>query len=247
MEAINLGLPAEEAVEEPALPEMEVIDLRLPTEEGVDEPALPKMGAIDLGLPTEEGMDEPSLPDMQAIDLGLPGEEAVEELALPEMEAVDLGLPTVEAVEEPALPEMQAIDLGLPTEEAAEELALPEMQPIDLGLGDFPSLEEPGVGAQAVTLAPEPIPLDAAATPPIEGRPMTLSPGAPVSTPGQCPGSGEVLDALPGNLKDIFRKKVVANPQLKALLSRHGRVDVHELADELQEFARSVGATEELE
>ena len=87
---------------------------------------------------------------------------------------------------------------------------------------------------------------------------MTLTPGAPVggdvsvgaapvATPGQRPGSGVVLDALPGNLKDIFRKKVVANPQLKALLKRHGRVDVHELADELQEFARSVGATEEQE
>ena len=56
------------------------------------------------------------------------------------------------------------------------------------------------------------------------------------------PSSGEVEDSLPLTLKDIFRKKVVINPQIKALLERHGEVDTKELAKELDDFAESIGA-----
>ena len=121
-------------------------------------------------------------------------------------------------------------------EQPLGDLPLPEAQPIGLA-PESVSLVDLGAGTEA--------------PPPIEGRPMTLTPEAPAvpeaptSAPGQKPG--EVLDSGGVNLKDIFRKKVVANPQVKNLLNRHGRVDVHELVDELQELARSVGAIEEEE
>ena len=60
---------------------------------------------------------------------------------------------------------------------------------------------------------------------------------------GVRPDSEEAVDSLPMSLQDIFRRKVVANPQVRALLQRHGAVDTRELADELRDFARSVGAT----
>ena len=166
-------------------------------------------------------------------------------------------------VSQPVMPDVQPIDLGpeaLIAEEAVEELPLPEAAPTGLGLDALP-MEQP-LGdlplpeAQPIGLAPESVSLvdlgaGTEAPPPIEGRPMTLTPEAPAvpeaptSAPGQKPG--EVLDSGGVNLKDIFRKKVVANPQVKNLLNRHGRVDVHELVDELQELARSVGAIEEEE
>ena len=60
-------------------------------------------------------------------------------------------------------------------------------------------------------------------------------------------GSETQTDEKPGpptgSFRDIFRRKAVTNPHVKALLRRHDAVDVHELADELQDFARSIGAS----
>ena len=90
-------------------------------------------------------------------------------------------------------------------------------------------------------------------TPGSEAGPRTRQRGgAPAQTPatgsqaGTRPSSGGVLDSGELSLKDIFRKKSVTNPRTKALLERHGTVDVHELADELQDFARSITAEEDL-
>lgn len=54
-----------------------------------------------------------------------------------------------------------------------------------------------------------------------------------------------VLSEVQGSLKTIFAKKAVANPQVKALLERHETVDAWELNDGLNDFARSIGATQD--
>ena len=48
-------------------------------------------------------------------------------------------------------------------------------------------------------------------------------------------------------MKDIFRKKTATNPQVKALLRRHDRVNARDLADELNEFAKGLGDPPETE
>ena len=238
----------------------------------VSQPVMPDVQPIDLGpeaLIAEEAVEELPLPEAAPTGLGLdalPEKQPLGDLPLPEAAPIDLGLDAL-PVEQPLgdlpLPEAAPIDLGLdalPVEQPLGDLPLPEASPIDLGLDALP-MEQP-LGdlplpeAQPIGLAPESVSLvdlgaGTEAPPPIEGRPMTLTPEAPAvpeaptSAPGQKPG--EVLDSGGVNLKDIFRKKVVANPQVKNLLNRHGRVDVHELVDELQELARSVGAIEEEE
>ena len=225
--------------------------------ETVKEPIRPQVPSIDLG--------PVALPDEKHIDVGLdalPVETPIDELELPKAAPIDMGLDAL-PVEAPMdvleLTDAEPIDLGLdalPVEAPMDVLQLPDAAPIDLGLDALPleapmdELQLPDV--QPISLTPDPVSLvdlgAGAAPPPIEGRPLTLSPEAPaapeppISAPGQKPG--EVLDSGGINLKDIFRKKVVANPQVKELLRRHERVDVHELVDELQELARSVGAQE---
>ena len=251
-----------ETVKEPIRPQVPSIDL--------GPVALPDEKHIDVGLdalPVETPIDELELPKAAPIDMGLdalPVEAPMDVLELPDAEPIDLGLDAL-PVEAPMdvlqLPDAAPIDLGLdalPIEAPMDVLQLPDAAPIDLGLDALPleapmdELQLPDV--QPISLTPDPVSLvdlGAGAPPPIEGRPLALSPEAPaapeppISAPGQKPG--EVLDSGGINLKDIFRKKVVANPQVKELLRRHERVDVYELVDELQELARSVGAMEEEE
>ena len=45
-------------------------------------------------------------------------------------------------------------------------------------------------------------------------------------------------------LEDIFQKRVVTDPSMKALLELHGEVDLWNLAAELGEFAAVIGARE---
>ncbi len=51
-----------------------------------------------------------------------------------------------------------------------------------------------------------------------------------------------VEDRLNESLKDIFQKKVVSDPLMKALLEIHGEVDIRKLAAELGEFSTNIGA-----
>ena len=51
-----------------------------------------------------------------------------------------------------------------------------------------------------------------------------------------------VEDRLNESLKDIFQKKVVSDPLMKALLEIHGEVDIRNLAAELGEFSTNIGA-----
>ena len=51
-------------------------------------------------------------------------------------------------------------------------------------------------------------------------------------------------DRLSETLEDIFHKKVVTDPLLKALLEKHGDVDLKQLASELNEFSTGLGANQ---
>lgn len=54
--------------------------------------------------------------------------------------------------------------------------------------------------------------------------------------------AGEVEDSLPVSVKDIFKKKSTANPQVKALLQRHGTIGAKDLLEEVRQLAREVKA-----
>ena len=53
-----------------------------------------------------------------------------------------------------------------------------------------------------------------------------------------------VQDRLASTLEDIFHKKVVTDPLVKALLDKHGDVDLKQLASELSEFSNGIGANQ---
>ncbi len=58
-------------------------------------------------------------------------------------------------------------------------------------------------------------------------------------------GFMSVEDKLSETLNDIFQKKVVHDPLMKALLEIHGEVDILKLATELGEFASDIGASKD--
>ena len=64
---------------------------------------------------------------------------------------------------------------------------------------------------------------------------------------GESSGPLNVQDRLSATLEDIFHKKVVTDPLLKALLEKHGDVDLKELASELNEFSNGLGANKRKE
>lgn len=64
------------------------------------------------------------------------------------------------------------------------------------------------------------------------------TPNSSGTTDEEQPAFSEVQHSL----TEIFTKKAVSNPLVKALLERHGTVDARELTDELNQFARSIGA-----
>ena len=61
-------------------------------------------------------------------------------------------------------------------------------------------------------------------------------------TPADGDGDGGLVDFLSEDLQNIFSTTNHGNPRTKALLKDREQVDVHELADELKEYARSIGA-----
>jgi len=68
-------------------------------------------------------------------------------------------------------------------------------------------------------------------------------PEDPANSPREAsPDLMSVEDKLSESLKDIFQKKVVSDPLMKALLEIHGDVDIRRLAAELGEFATNIGA-----
>ena len=55
-------------------------------------------------------------------------------------------------------------------------------------------------------------------------------------------GDGSLSDFLSGDLQDVFNTTDYTNPRTKALLKSREHVDVYELAQELKEYARRIGA-----
>ena len=62
---------------------------------------------------------------------------------------------------------------------------------------------------------------------------------------GPADGDGGLGDFLSEDLQDLFNVAEFANPRTKALLKSREHVDVNELAKELKEYARSIGAVAE--
>lgn len=62
------------------------------------------------------------------------------------------------------------------------------------------------------------------------------------AAPDSPAGEGELSGLLSEDLQDIFKTTNYTNPRTKALVRGREYVDVHELAKELDEYARSIGA-----
>jgi hypothetical protein len=60
--------------------------------------------------------------------------------------------------------------------------------------------------------------------------------------PDSAIGEGGLSDILSGDLRDIFQAVNYTNPRTRALVENGEHVDVYELAKELDEYARSIGA-----
>ena len=119
--------------------------------------------------------------------------------------------------------------------EPAEPLSRPQVTRVSIQDDGEESTEGDGIPEPQINVVIQ----DAQQRPRVPEMPTAP---ASESQPRPRPGSGEVLDSLPVSLKDIFRNKVVTNPQVKALLKRHDRVDGRELVDELRDFAENLGA-----
>ena len=73
-----------------------------------------------------------------------------------------------------------------------------------------------------------------------ESSPMMRTMVESLST--TAPGGGDTTAYLSDALADIFVKKEIADPRVQALLRGSEHLDCQELADELREFADSIGA-----
>ncbi|NQW24308.1 MAG: hypothetical protein HQ475_12780 [SAR202 cluster bacterium] len=98
--------------------------------------------------------------------------------------------------------------------------------------------EEPAAAISGPSTSSQPRP---ATAPRVRTMVEAFSEG-PVGNDGS---TGAMGDFLSEDLKDIFNTVDHTNPRTKALLKSREYVDVHELAEELMEFARSVGAITE--
>ena len=159
--------------------------------------------------------------------------------------------------EEPAeLQDIFAMEAAGSPATAAEE-SVPELQPasdaaVDRGNGGAASQGE--APNDSGTLGPNVTPLSRVH---IEYHAKSADPLSDAQTPEQENGAGgsandhvsgamgpDGLFKVSEELQDIFEKKVVTDPRVKALLGRHGLVDVRELAAELRDFADSIGAND---
>ena len=116
-----------------------------------------------------------------------------------------------------------------------EPLPRPQMSRVSIQDDDEESTEGDGTSEPQVNVVMQ----DA------QRRPrVPEAPPAPAAEPQPRPrpGSGEVLDSMPVSLKDVFTNTVRTNVRVKALLKRHESVNGRELADELRDFAESLGA-----
>ena len=125
--------------------------------------------------------------------------------------------------------------------DANEEVPSTASSPAPTSLPDpAPSIntEEPAAAISEPAASSQPRP----ATAPRVRTMVEAFPEGPVGADGS---TGAMGDFLSEDLKDIFNTVDYANPRTKALLKSREHVDTRELAEELMEFARSVGAIPE--
>ena len=169
--------------------------------------------------------------------------EAISELGLDLAQNVfNRGL---DATPEPVVRPIGQPGIESPSTEEEGETRTPEHQPSEIQRVSIESTTEEEGAEETDTAVPlvRPISQEGAQAPQA-GQREGASTSSPETPPRTRPASSEVLDSLSVSLKDVFRKKTVTNPQVKALLERHGAVDARELVDELHDLARSMGASE---
>ena len=133
---------------------------------------------------------------------------------------------------------------GEPNGELAGELTGELAGELTGSLSDGADTLEPGSGGQDETTSGAAGSAGTAKTGTTQPRPAD---GPKMHTmvealPGGLLGDGGLSEFLAEDLQDLFTTTDYADPRTQALLKGRERVDVHELADELKEYARSIGA-----
>ena len=118
--------------------------------------------------------------------------------------------------------------------EPAEPLPRPQMTRVSIQDDGEESTDEDGTAEPQINVVMQ----DAQRRPRVPEAPPAPASESPTRPR---PGSGEVLDSMPVSLKDVFKSNVRTNARVKALLKRHESVNGRELADELRDFAESLG------
>jgi hypothetical protein len=167
------------------------------------------------------------------------------------------------AGESPLIPDFATNAFDEPWRAQADEIVPPEPadQPIDWtdlnAREDSGASRRNGTGVRIVEAAdgeePWVTPIDRAMAEALSeeasedasfaGRPLDASSEDQEAQPDMPSRQSEEPYTLPASLETLFRKKVVTNPYVKALLQEHGTVNARELADDLRSFAISVGAS----
>ena len=118
----------------------------------------------------------------------------------------------------------------------------PEFNPTERNVADDPGAMSPGFANTFDDLEATP---EVDSTEKSEERPVQPLAKTMVETmPRSRAGSAEDSNYLPDNPAELFVRKEFVNPQVKALLYGLDSINCRELADELHEFARNIGASE---
>ena len=121
---------------------------------------------------------------------------------------------------------------GLP---ATPPSAAPQEGPVDPQGANGVTAAAPQIPAAQPVSSPVPSP-----TPP---SPVVGGAGAQASPPaGTQAEADDGSDTLDSPLRDLFTEAAGVDPMLQSLLARVGEINARDLADELKQFAKSVGA-----
>ena len=236
---------AEAAPEEVGPPEQNLVqDIFGAQETGASEPQAREMSRTALDPPKGgDAADEPKEPAPKVRRVRRARAESPEEGTA--AEGADAAVP-------PPATRVRRVSAAAAT---SEDISQPTATPIP----QSSAVRRIGVAPARAGDAEEPVgsarhnaaPLQESGDEPTTNADASTAPGPasarpqPEPQPRVQPEPGPVEDSLSVTLKDVFKKKVVTNPHVRALLQRHGTVGARDLADELNDFARSVGATRE--
>ena len=104
-----------------------------------------------------------------------------------------------------------------------------------------PSLQEPAESNAQGTFSAEAGPDPFASPDEAPDQPLVRTMVETLASGQSVPKVGDAND-FGASLGELFEKRQVADPRVKAILKRHEAVDIHALASELHQFAQSIGA-----